>query len=297
MKSPVTFCISTFNNFTYLTKAVESIRKYSHYKDAPFIIHAENCNDGTNEWLGENKKKYNLEVYIEQNEIPRGIGGGMNFMVDKVKTEFFKTLHSDMFVSQDWDLELLEVFNNSQWNNKPLVVSSLQVQPNIFKENSRPGTVIVPTNEFGEYCWNFDEEHFISWSSQLKNMNDKVLPKANGGTYMMRKKDWDYLGGNDDIFAPVSFEDIDMYIRMGLEDYNCVHTTKSIIYHFAARGSHFQGQGDDLSKSSDRQVKTESKNYHKFVEKWGRPSQSNEWHMPIIFDEWKQKFNGQYRIK
>ena len=61
---------------------------------------------------------------------------------------------------------------------------------------------------------------------------------------MMRKKDWDYLGGNDGIFAPVSYEDIDMYVRMGLEGYNCVHTTKSILYHFAARGSHFQGQGD-----------------------------------------------------
>ena len=297
MKSPVTFCISTFNNFTYLVKAIESVRKYSYYKDAPFIIHAENCNDGTNEWLEENKDKYNLEVYIEQNETPRGIGGGMNFMVENVKTEFFKTLHSDMFVSQDWDLELLKVFDNPEWNDKPLVVSSLQVQPNIFKENSRPGTVIVPTDEFGEYCWNFDEKYFIEWSNDLKNMNDEILPKANGGTYMMRKKDWDYLGGNDDIFAPVSYEDIDMYIRMGLEGYNCVHTSKSILYHFAARGSHFQGQGDDLSKSSDRQVQTEGKNAHKFREKWGRMPVENKWHMPIIFDEWKEKYNGQYRVK
>ena len=60
MKSPVTFCISTFNNFTYLVKAIESVRKYSYYKDAPFIIHAENCNDGTNEWLEENKDKYEV---------------------------------------------------------------------------------------------------------------------------------------------------------------------------------------------------------------------------------------------
>ena len=113
MKSPVTFCISTFNNFTYLVKAIESVRKYSYYGNAPFIIHAENCSDGTNEWLKANQDKYNLEVYIEQNDTPRGIGGGMNFMVDKVKTEFFKTLHSDMFVSQDWDLELLKVFENT----------------------------------------------------------------------------------------------------------------------------------------------------------------------------------------
>ena len=296
MKSPVTFCISTFNNFTYLVKAIESVRKYSFYKDAPFIIHAENCSDGTNEWLEENKDKYNLEIYIEQNSPPRGIGGGMNFMVSKVKTEYFKTLHSDMYVSKDWDKELLNVFNNEEWNNKPLVVSSLQVQPNIFKEDSRPGTIMVPTEEFGEYCWNFDENYFIEWASELKEMNDEILPKSNGGTYMMRKKDWDELGGNDKIFSPVSFEDIDMYIRMGLEGYNCVHTTKSIIYHFAARGSHFQGQGDDLSKSSDRQVQTEMKNSHKFVKKWGKMYRNNEWGMPIIFDEWKENYNGKYLL-
>ena len=67
MESPITFCISTWNNLLYLKLAIESIRKNSYFKDAPFIIHAENCTDGTNEWLEENKDKYNLEVYIEKN--------------------------------------------------------------------------------------------------------------------------------------------------------------------------------------------------------------------------------------
>ena len=43
----ITFCISTYNNLKYLEIAVKSVRKNSYYKDAPFIIHAENCTDGT----------------------------------------------------------------------------------------------------------------------------------------------------------------------------------------------------------------------------------------------------------
>ena len=43
----ITHCISTYNNLPYLKLAVESVRKYSYWKDAPFIIHAENCSDGT----------------------------------------------------------------------------------------------------------------------------------------------------------------------------------------------------------------------------------------------------------
>ena len=34
--------------------------------------------------LIENKDKYELDVYIDKNEIPLGIGGGMNFCADKV---------------------------------------------------------------------------------------------------------------------------------------------------------------------------------------------------------------------
>ena len=86
--SPLTFCISTYNNLPYLQLAIDSVRKNSYFKDAPFIVHAENCTDGTNEWLDEVKNLYNLEVYIENNEIAKGIGGGMNFCANKVQTEY-----------------------------------------------------------------------------------------------------------------------------------------------------------------------------------------------------------------
>ena len=85
MNSPLTFCISTYNNLNYLKLAVASVRKNSYFKNSPFIIHAENCKDGTNEWLKNNK--YNIEYYIETNNLPVGIGGGMNFCANKVKNK------------------------------------------------------------------------------------------------------------------------------------------------------------------------------------------------------------------
>ena len=66
----ITFCISTYNNLPYLKLAVDSVRTYSYWKDAPFIIHAENCTDGTNEWLQENALDLNLEFYIDKNDKP-----------------------------------------------------------------------------------------------------------------------------------------------------------------------------------------------------------------------------------
>ena len=57
----ITHCISTYNNLEYLKLAVKSVRLHSHYKDAPFIIHAENCTDGTDEWLISVGDQYKLE--------------------------------------------------------------------------------------------------------------------------------------------------------------------------------------------------------------------------------------------
>ena len=65
-KHKVTTTISCNNNLDYLKLAIQSVRQNCYYKDMPFIIHAENCNDGTDEWLKENKDKYNLEIYWPQ---------------------------------------------------------------------------------------------------------------------------------------------------------------------------------------------------------------------------------------
>ena len=78
-KHKITTTISCNYNLDYLKLALHSVRKNCYYKDMRLIIHAENCNDGTDEWLKENKDEYDLEIYIDHNNKPKGIGGGMNF--------------------------------------------------------------------------------------------------------------------------------------------------------------------------------------------------------------------------
>ena len=126
----MTFCISTLNNNNYLQLAIKSVRENSYFKDAPFIIYAENCTDGTNEWLEENKEKYNLEVYIETNNNPkRGIGGGMNFCASKVKTEFINFLQADIYVAKDWDLELLKLHKDYVGKDRGIVLPMSTTSP------------------------------------------------------------------------------------------------------------------------------------------------------------------------
>ena len=271
--SPLTFCISTYNNLPYLKLAIESVRKNSYFKDAPFIIHTENCTDGTNEWLSRNIGKYGLTVYIDKNEVPIGIGGGMNFCADKVKTEYICFLHSDFYVTKDWDLELLNIHN--KYPNEKLWVNSFRIEPNTFNSADRPGTALVPLDAFGAYSHDFRGDDLEEWADEFKQMNDFEIPKGEGVSGLVKKTVWDEVGGNDDRFAPTSWDDMDLFLRMLQHGVRFILPSKSIVWHFGARGSHRLEEND--GKSSQRQREAEHNNAKKWLAKWGR--------MPI-FDEY-----------
>ena len=193
----------------------------------------------------------------------------MNFCVSKAKTEFVNIIHSDMWVAPNQDLELLRLFDNIDESVR-LIASSFRIQPKIFPNDPdyRPGTVFVPIDEFGEFHHNFNSGWFDKWASEFSKENDVIVRKGGGAGFFCRKEDYEWIGGNDPIFAPASWEDKDLFIRMQLEGYEFKMTSKSVVYHFSARGSHFKD--DDITKKSQRQIDAEQTNIRKFIQKWGR---------------------------
>jgi len=274
--NPITFCIGSSNNLNYLKLAIQSIRNYSYYNQAPIIIFSENSIDGTDEWLIENKDLYNLEIYIEHNteETRKGIGVGMNFCAEKVKTEFIMFLHADFVVSKNWDKAALEVFNSNP--NKKLWVSSYRVQPNVFNEHSRPGTLIVDKDSFGEFHHNFDIESFISFAEEFSELNkDIIVRKGEGVSGLIRKTDWDEVGGNDPLFTPLAFDDLDLFIRMQLAGFNFPLIGSSVVYHFGSRSDNGHFMNDELKRAS-KQINYEARSAQRFFQKWGQMPEFDE---------------------
>jgi GT2 family glycosyltransferase len=262
----ITFCISTFNNLPYLKLAIQSVRKNSYFKEAPFIIHAENCTDGTNEWLEKNKEKYNLTLIIEpNNKIVRGIGGGMNICAEHVSTKYIMFLHSDFYVTKDWDIELLKI--HEQYPNEKLWVNSFRIEPNMFNSPERPGTLLVPLDTFGAYYYDFNTDEFEKYAKELKESNEGYeIPKGEGVSGLVLKSTWDEVGGNDPLFAPSSWDDLDLFLRMLQHNVRFVLPISSIVWHFGARGSHRLEEND--GKTSQRQKESEEKNIKIWLEKW-----------------------------
>lgn len=271
----ITHCISTFNNLPYLKIAIESVRTNSHFKDAPFIIHAENCTDGTDEWLAENAERYNLEYYVDKNEVPLGIGGGMNFCADKVQTKYINFLHSDFYVTKDWDLELLKI--HEKYPNDKLWVNSFRIEPNMFNSPDRVGTALVPPPAFGGYYHDFNSKRLEEWASEFKENNDVEIPKGEGVSGLVTKELWDEVGGNDPLFAPASWDDMDLFLRYLQVGARFVMPTKSVVWHFGARGSHRLEENN--GQSSERQKRAEAVNQQKWLQKWNRFPKFDEYGM------------------
>ena len=262
----ITHCISTYNNLPYLKIAIKSVRVNSYFNEAPFIIHAENCTDGTDEWLEENAARYNLEYYIDKNEVPLGIGGGMNFCADRVKTKYINFLHSDFYVTKDWDLELLKI--HEKYPDEKLWVNSFRIEPNMFNSPERVGTALVPPAAFGGYYHDFDANRLEAWATELKDTNDLEIPKGEGVSGLVTKELWDEVGGNDPLFAPSSWDDMDLFLRMLQAGVRFIMPTKSVVWHFGARGSHRLEENN--GQSSERQRRAEAENQRKWLEKWKR---------------------------
>lgn len=274
VRSPMTFCLSVYNNLEYMKICIESVRRNSYYIDSPFVVYAENCTDGTNEWLEKNKQKYNLDVYIEpNNKVRRGIGGGMNFCASKVKTRMINFLQADLYACQNWDLHLMR-YMHSQQTKFPTTkwgIFSHRIQPDIFNElgTERAGTTFVPQEAFGAYHDDFDFEKLDKWVSEFVKLNKgSLVRKAEGVSGLFYKKDWDYIGGNDDRFAPAYWEDADLFIRMMNEGFDFVLTAESVLYHFASRSSRFPD--DNLKVRPQHLADIEQNSLNEFVNKYGR---------------------------
>jgi GT2 family glycosyltransferase len=298
--NPMTFCISCCNNLNYLKLAVHSVRTHSHFKEAPLVVFAENCTDGTNEWLLTNKDRYNLTTIIESNpeESTWGIGGGMNRTAALVQTEYIMFLHADFFVSKNWDLEALKMFE--KYPNVPMWVSSQRFQPNLFKEQSRPGTLVFPYEEFGYKYDDFQEQYFLDYASEFSRLNPNFeVEKGEGVSGLIRKKDWDYIGGNDPIYAPAYWEDTDIFIRMQLAGYKFVMTSNSVVFHFGSRSDKSNFPTDVIVRS-DRSKMYEQRGAERFYKKWGfMPVQTNQQFVtyPQNIDKEKVKHLIQLHLK
>lgn len=262
----ITFVIPSRNNLEFLQLAYKSIRDLDTRHEVLVLNDA--STDGTQEWIEAQQDK-DLITYHNPGPGRIGIVGMFDKGIQMARTDVIMAFHADMVVCKDFDRNILKHLKRGT------VVSATRVEPPLH-----PVGVEKITRNYGVEADEFNHQIWYEQSEKLKQ--DKVT-EGIFAPWCMYKEDFLAVGGHDELFAPQSKEDSDLFNRFLLNGYELLQSWDALVYHFTSRGSRFNKHaGGAAGKNSEEWLYTTEKNMRNFIRKWGTTVQHDLLMKPIV---------------
>ena len=155
----ITFCINTTTNeLNHLQLLFKSLSINLSRTDYDILVFVDGDNQNTTEWLISQKQIFkNLKIIKNPNEIPIGYQRNINLMFEFAKTEIVSYLQSDMVISKNYDLDILQNLDETT------IISSTRIEPPLHP--SSPDKI---TRDFGLDPTTFDFNSFTLFSNENK---------------------------------------------------------------------------------------------------------------------------------
>jgi glycosyltransferase involved in cell wall biosynthesis len=262
----ITFVLPSRNNLEFLQLAYKSSRNLETKHEVLVLDDA--SIDGTQEWI---KSLNDEDLITYHNPGPERIGivGMFDKGIEMARTEIIFAFHADMVAAPKLDENILK-------HLKPgVVVSATRIEPPLHP----PGVEKI-TQDFGvednEFKWNEFNEFCLKTIEENKDKTTEGI----FAPWCMYKSD--FLG-HDELFAPQSKEDSDLFNRFVLSGYKVIQSWDGLVYHFTSRGSRFNKHvGGGAGKNSNEWLYTTTKNGRNFIRKWGHFVKHDPYMKPII---------------
>jgi len=263
----ITFVLPSRNNLEFLQLAYTSIRNLSYPHHCVLILD-DASTDGTSEWIKSLEDK-NIIHYHNPGPERIGIVGMFDRGIEMSNTDIIFAFHADMVACKDLDTNILK-------HLKPgVVVSATRVEPPLHP----PGPEKI-TDDFGVEADQFD---FNRWYIESEKLKQYKTTEGIFAPWCMYKSDYLAVGGHDELFAPQSKEDSDLFNRFVLNGYKVIQSWDGLVYHFTSRGSRFNKKaGGEAGKNSQEWITTTTNNGRNFVRKWGHFVKHDTLMKPII---------------
>ena len=265
----ISFISPSRNNLSYLKWMYNSIRKNVGYTHE-ILLADDFSSDGTWEWLQEIKDKdHNVKIFRNEGPERQGIVYWYDYLCEQASNDIVMFLHADMYVTPKLDEEILK-------HIKPgVVVTATRIEPSLHPPG--PEKILA---DYGIEPEEFDENKF------LKDLDSFKQNKTTEGVFApwaIYKDDYWAVGGHDDLFAPQSKEDSDIFNRLHLNGCKFIQTWDGFVYHMTSRGSRFNPMaGGAPGKDSPEWLHTTTKNMRNFIRKWGTMVKHDELMKPIV---------------
>lgn len=276
----ITFVIPSRNNLEFLQLAYKSIRNLSIKHE--ILVLNDASTDGTEEWI-TSLNDPDLITYHNPGPERIGIVGMFDKGIEMAKTEIIFAFHADMVAAPDLDKHILKHLERGK------VVSATRVEPPLHPDG--PEKMLV---DFGSEIEDFDIDKFYNWAlNEYTPKHNQTTTEGIFAPWCMYKEDFLAVGGHDELFAPQSKEDSDLFNRFVLNGYEVIQTWEGLVYHFTSRGSRFNKHaGGAAGKNSNEWLYTNNKNTRNFIRKWGHFIKHDKLMKPII----PPKYNVAFRV-
>ena len=265
----ITFVLPSRNNLEFLQLAYKSIRNLSTKHE--ILILDDASEDGTQEWI---KSINDEDLLTFRNPGPNRIGivGMFDKGIEMARTEIIFAFHADMIAGPNLDTNILK-------HLKPgTVVSATRIEPPLHP----PGPEKI-TQDWGNEVDQFDFNASMNAIGFFETQNKDKVTEGIFAPWCMYKTDYLAIGGHDELFAPQSKEDSDLFNRFVLKGYKVIQSWDGLVYHFTSRGSRFNKHaGGSAGKNSEEWIYTTSKNARNFIRKWGHFVKHNDTMKPIV---------------
>tara|TARA_B100000085_G_scaffold285632_1_gene322623 strand:- start:4914 stop:6080 length:1167 start_codon:yes stop_codon:yes gene_type:complete len=262
----ITFVIPSRNNLEFLQLAYQSIRNLNTKHEVLVLNDA--STDGTKKWI-EDQNDDDLLTYDNPGPDRIGIVGMFDKGIQMARTDIIMAFHADMVACKDFDKNILKHLKIGK------VVSATRVEPPLHPDG--------PEKILRNFGIEVDEFNFDTWYKHSEKLKEDKTTEGIFAPWCMYRNDFLSIGGHDELFAPQSKEDSDLFNRFVLNGYKVIQSWDALVYHFTSRGSRFNKHaGGSAGNNSQEWLHTTNKNMRNFVRKWGTVVLHDKLMKPII---------------
>ena len=212
----ISIIIPTYNNKDYLKLCINSLKKNSYY-DNEILVHVNEGNDGTVEYLKEKK------IYFTFSKTNIGLCSGCNLISKNSNFDYILYSHDDMYFLPDWDLVLMNKVRELKTDK--FYLSSIMI-------NGDPKLTGHLNLNAGDKIENFNENFLLD---NYENLNHDDFQGSTWAPHLIHKKLWNKVGGFSEEFSPGAGSDPDLNMKLwnqGVRIFQCLG--KSKVYHFGS---------------------------------------------------------------
>ena len=212
----ISIIIPTYNNKDYLKLCINSLKKNSYY-DNEILVHVNEGNDGTVEYLKEKK----INFTFSKTNI--GLCSGCNLISKNSNFDYILYSHDDMYFLPDWDLVLMNKVKELKTDK--FYLSSIMI-------NGDPKLTGHLNLNAGDKIENFNENFLLD---NYENLNHDDFQGSTWAPHLIHKKLWNKVGGFSEEFSPGAGSDPDLNMKLwnqGVRIFQCLG--KSKVYHFGS---------------------------------------------------------------